>query len=143
VSGHWSNQQFIKARQFVSRHDFKVNSKRGDMEDLQAFLSHRKTFLLRLLENPTLTEYESFTDMLLAVFHLSDELSRRERTDDLPIEDYHHLSVDIERAYRALIFEWLRYMNHLKRDYPYLFSLAVRTNPFDPDASVIIKGSYK
>jgi hypothetical protein len=27
-------------------------------------------------------------------------------------------------------------MQHLKTDYPYLFSLAVRTNPFDPDAKV-------
>jgi hypothetical protein len=26
-------------------------------------------------------------------------------------------------------------MKHLKIDYPYLFSLAVRTNPFNPDAS--------
>ena len=28
---------------------------------------------------------------------------------------------------------------HLKNDYPYLFSLAVRTNPFDPNASVEVK----
>jgi len=27
----------------------------------------------------------------------------------------------------------------LKNDYPYLFSLAVRTNPFDPDASVQVQ----
>ena len=27
-------------------------------------------------------------------------------------------------------------MEHLKTDYPYLFALAVRTNPFDPDARV-------
>jgi hypothetical protein len=27
-------------------------------------------------------------------------------------------------------------MQHLKTDYLYLFSLAVRTNPFDPDARV-------
>lgn len=25
---------------------------------------------------------------------------------------------------------------HLKKEYPYLFSLALRTNPFDPQASV-------
>jgi len=27
-------------------------------------------------------------------------------------------------------------MEHLKNEYPYLFSLAIRTNPFDPEASV-------
>lgn len=31
------------------------------------------------------------------------------------------------------------YMKHLKEDYPYLFSLAVRTNPFDPNASAEVK----
>jgi hypothetical protein len=143
VSGHWNNKQFLQARQHIARHDFKVNSKKGELKEVQTFLGERKTFLLRLLENPTLTEYESFTDMLLAVFHLSDELSRRETLDDLPPDDYHHLALDIERAYRALIYEWLRYMNHLKQDYPYLFSLAVRTNPFNPDASVIFKSSSK
>jgi hypothetical protein len=30
-------------------------------------------------------------------------------------------------------------MKHLKANYPYLFSLAVRTNPFDTNASVITR----
>ena len=30
-------------------------------------------------------------------------------------------------------------MQHLKTAYPYLFSLAMRTNPFNPDASVVVK----
>ncbi|MBA7569274.1 hypothetical protein ES708_11013 [subsurface metagenome] len=34
------------------------------------------------------------------------------------------------------ISEWLDYMKHLKNNYPYLFSLAMRTNPFDANASV-------
>ena len=29
-------------------------------------------------------------------------------------------------------------MPHLKTSYPYLFSLALRTNPFDPEASAVI-----
>jgi hypothetical protein len=34
-----------------------------------------------------------------------------------------------------LVTEWLSYMRHLSDSYPYLFSLAMRTNPFDPQAS--------
>jgi len=30
-------------------------------------------------------------------------------------------------------------MQHLKSAYPYLFSLAMRTNPFDADASPVFK----
>ncbi len=53
--------------------------------------------------------------------------------------DYQHLKVDAERVYNLLIFEWLEYMEHLMNNYPYLFSLAMRTNPFDPEATVEIK----
>ena len=50
-----------------------------------------------------------------------------------------HLSGDIQRAYQILVREWLDYLEHLKQDYPYLFSLALRTNPFDANASVVIQ----
>jgi len=53
--------------------------------------------------------------------------------------DYQHLAGDIERAYRSLILEWLAYMEHLKNNYPYLFSLAMRTNPLDKNASVEVQ----
>ena len=57
----------------------------------------------------------------------------------LPANDQRHLNRDICRAYHLLILQWLEYMNYQKKHYPYLFSLAVRTNPFDEQASVIIK----
>ena len=41
----------------------------------------------------------------------------------------------MQRGYVLLIKEWLAYMAHLKTRYPYLFSLALRTNPFDPFAT--------
>jgi hypothetical protein len=52
--------------------------------------------------------------------------------------DYEHLSGDIKRAYIMLITEWVAYMKHLKGSYPYLFPLAVRTNPFNPAASPVV-----
>ncbi len=58
---------------------------------------------------------------------------------DLPDTDYEHLSGDLKRVYQLLVREWLSYMEHLKGAYPYLFSLAVRTNPFDSSASVEVQ----
>ena len=49
--------------------------------------------------------------------------------------DLQHIAVDFERVYSLLIFEWLAYMKHLKGDYPFLFSFAIRTNPFDLNAT--------
>ncbi|MEE8403001.1 MAG: hypothetical protein V3R93_04525 [Candidatus Hydrothermarchaeaceae archaeon] len=45
----------------------------------------------------------------------------------------------MKRIYGLMVYEWLAYMEHLKDDYPYLFSLAMRTNPFDQDASAEFK----
>ena len=95
--------------------------------------------MLALLENPNLLEHESFTELLWAVFHLTEELACRMNLKELPDTDYEHLSADMKRAYVLLIAEWLAYMKHLKINYPYLFSLAARMNPFDPNASPIVK----
>jgi len=90
--------------------------------------------LLRLLANPNLLEHDSFTNLLWAVFHLTDELAHRKDVNTILDSDYVHLAGDVKRAYVLLISEWLDYMKHLKVNYPYLFSLAMRTNPFDPEA---------
>ena len=96
-------------------------------------------FVLRLLENPNLLEHERFTELLWAVSHLAEELAHRPNVGELTDADSKHLAGDIARAYSLLMREWLSYMKHLKEKYPYLFSLALRTNPFDPDASVELK----
>lgn len=116
--------------------DIKINSE--NFKNLKNFLIKKREFLLRLLENPNLLEHESFTDLLWAVFHLTEELERRENFKKLPDTDHEHLIGDTKRAYNIMILEWIAYMNHLKNNYPYLFSLAVRTNPFDLKASPII-----
>jgi len=135
VGKEWSAKNFSRALKNLKNYDYTVDSKRGNLEDLQRFLIGKRDFLLGLLENPNLLEHESFTELLWAVFHLTEELAHRKDTKQLPNTDYEHLSGDIKRAYVLLISQWLSYMKHLQSNYPYLFSLAIRTNPFDPNAS--------
>jgi hypothetical protein len=94
------------------------------------------------MENPNLLEHESFSNLLLAVFHLTEELDKRVDLRKLPASDYAHLRGDIKRAYIILIAQWLDYMQHLHGQYPYLFSLAIRTNPFNPEASIEISENF-
>jgi hypothetical protein len=138
VKADWSDQRFRKTASDIKGREFAMDASRGDLGVLRVFLSYKQDFLLRLLENPNLLEHDSFTDLLWAVFHLADELVHRGDVSELPASDYGHLSGDIKRVYGLLIAEWLAYMKHLKDKYPYLFSLAVRTNPFDAAASVIV-----
>ena len=135
---NWSDKDFSLMSKRLQGYDYTIDSKKGDLEELKKFLTGKREFLLGLLENPNLMEHESFTDLLWAVFHLIEELDFRENVNRLSRGDYGHLSNDIKRAYRLLVYEWLVYMKHLKDNYPYLFSLAIRTNPFDPNVSVEI-----
>jgi hypothetical protein len=135
----WSDQEFLSFSKTLKQYNYHVISQRGNLEELRGFLIGKRSFLLGLLQNPNLLEHESFTELLWAVFHLTEELSHRKDVKRLPDTDFDHLSIDVERAYRLLVSEWLTYQKHLKKDYPYLFSLAIRTNPFIPNLSPEVK----
>ena len=139
ISDNWNDEEFFDLSRRLKNYKCEIDIQKVDLEQLRSFLIEKRDFLLRLLENPNLMEHESFTELLWAVFHLTEELSRRGDLSQLPDTDYNHLAGDIKRAYTTLIHQWLDYMKHLKDDYPYLFSLAMRTNPFDPDASPIVR----
>jgi hypothetical protein len=139
VKKEWTRKKFSDIREKLKNHSIDVDSRKGDLAKLRKLLVSKREFLLRLLENPNLLEHEEFTGLLWAVFHLAEELSFRGQVNNLPDPDYEHLSGDIKRAYILLVEQWLSYMKHLHQDYPFLFSLAMRTNPFDPQASVVIK----
>ena len=139
VTNNWSDEEFVTVSKRLRNYDYKVEIRKIDMEGLKSFLASKSDFLLRLLENPALLEHEIFTELLRSVFHFTEELERREKVTGLPDSDYEHLSVDVKRSYTLLVQQWLDYMKYLKDNYPYLFSLAMRTNPFDQTASPFVK----
>ena len=134
----WSTEQYAEAKSLVSTYDFSIELNCGDLPGLKALLVQHRSFLLSLLENQNLMEHETFTELLWAVFHLTEELAVRPDVTCLPAPDARHITVDVQRAYRLLIAEWLDYMRHLQTQYPHLFSFAVRTNPLDPEARVTV-----
>ncbi len=139
MANKWSDKEFFDVSRRLEKYDCRIECKKDDMADLKNFLEGKRSFLVTLLQNPNLLEHETFTDLLWSVFHLTEELSLRTDVRKLPDADYEHLAGDIKRAYVLLISEWLAYMKHLRDDYPYLFSLAIRTNPFDPNATPEVK----
>jgi hypothetical protein len=135
----WADKDFKQLRQRLQEYQYEIDPGRGGLAGLKAFLASRRAFLLTLLGNPNLLEHDKFTDLLWSVFHLTDELVFREDLARLPAADLQHLAHDLRRAFHLLVLEWLAYMQHVKHDYPYLFSLASRTNPFDAESSPIIR----
>ncbi|KWT92158.1 hypothetical protein [Candidatus Magnetominusculus xianensis] len=126
-SGH---TEFTGSLNKVSRYISRINCHADELTGLKVFLIDKRSFMLGLLQNPNLLEHEEFTELLWAVFHLTEELAIRLDVTKLSKADYEHLNTDIQRAYSILITQWLNYIDHLKEDYPYLYSFAIRTNPF-------------
>lgn len=139
ITGEWKNEDFQKAVKLIKTYNYEIDSRTSNLMDLKKLMQDKRYFLLSMLENPNLLEHDTFTDMLWAVFHLTDELVARDSFTDLPEKDLNHLSIDIKRAFCTLLVEWINYIAHLKLDYPYLFSMAIRKNPFNNKASVIIR----
>jgi hypothetical protein len=138
ISQDWSHADFKKAMAFALTIEDKPNCANIDLNELRTFLNQKRSFLLRLLENPNVLEHESFSNLLWAVFHLDEELEARASLTDLPQSDLEHMDGDMQRVYGHLAAEWLAYVEHLKSQYPFLFSLMVRTNPFRDYPSPVV-----
>jgi hypothetical protein len=135
----WEKKDFKKAMAAVQKFPYEIKIDKASLSEIRQFLISKRSFLMRLLENPNLLEHERFTDLLWAVFHLTEELVfRGDLLEDLPDTDYEHLNIDLQRAYSQLTIEWISYSAHLKESYPFLYSLAARVNPMNPQASPVV-----
>lgn len=140
VTDRWTTGEFLEMSKALKEYPHEIDLTRGDLAALKQLLVGKREFFLHLLENQSLLEHDSFTLLLMAVFHLTEELEARKDLLHIPEADRKHLTTDMKRVYSSLISEWLDYMKYLKDNYPYLFSFAMRTNPFDAEATPEVKG---
>ena len=130
-------KEFRTAAEYAYHLNVELDCHKIDLGELKAYLAQKREFLLTLLENPSLLEHDRFTDLLWAATHLDEELEARPSVSDLPDKDLEHIAGDIQRLYDHLASEWLDYVEHLKTNYPFLFSLIVRTHPFQEHPSPV------
>jgi hypothetical protein len=138
IKADWTAKDFKRADAFAYNLKIDLDINKIDLEGLKSFLAQKRIYLLTLLENPNLLEHDRFTDLLWATTHLDEELEARPSLKNLPQTDLDHLAVDIERMYDHLASEWLDYIQHLKSNYPFLFSLVLRTHPFQEQPSAVV-----
>jgi hypothetical protein len=138
VTADWTAKDFKRASDYAYNLKADVDIHKCNLEELKTYLSQKRMYLLTLLENPNLLEHDRFTDLLWATTHLDEELEARTSLKDVPESDLEHLAVDIERMYDHLASEWLDYIQHLKATYPFLYSLVLRTHPFQEKPSAVV-----
>jgi len=133
VTGRWKEAEFNELDELFRKLQYVVEIDRMDLGQLYQQLDRRKEMMISLIANPSLLEHETFSNLLMAVSHLHEELAMRDalNQEDTSRRDSEHLALDTQRAYRLLAVEWLQYMKHLKNIYPYLFATAMINNPFE------------
>jgi len=136
ISQNWSDSDFSKTANYLKTVELHMQCSLEKLVSLKTLLMDRRDFFLRMLENPNLLEHDSFTDMLFAVFHITEELLARDDFSSSSKADIKHLEIDAERALRALIVQWIYHIRYLNLNYPYLYSLEVRRNPFGNAKSI-------
>ena len=130
IDKNWNDKDYANACKNIKQSQNHIDFQAKNMEVLKTFFAENKMFLLNLISNPALLEHDSFTEMLRLLFHLSDEISERDDLKNLSVDDIMHISEDINKIYLSLICEWLNYMQHLKNDFPNLYSFEIARNPF-------------
>jgi len=139
VRADWKPADFRRAETRAAALDYRVNLVGFDLEALKRDLLGQRNLLVLLLANPNLLEHERFTDLLWAVFHLMEELEARPLLDNLPDADREHLAGDVRRVCTPLAVEWIHYCRHLQHAYPYIFSIVLRTHPFQEHPSATVR----
>lgn len=140
----WELEDFDKSLKYLKKTTFKLKIDMTEEEkiifltNLKEFLISKREFLISLINNSNLLEKEEFSELILATFHLCEELELREDITQVSKADFIHLVGDMNRVYNCLIYEWVRYLKHLKKHHPYMISLSIRTNPFDKESSIYV-----
>ncbi|MFC1846505.1 potassium channel family protein [Chloroflexota bacterium] len=133
------DDSLVELKKKLKSHVYKIDTNSIDIKQVKELLVPRGDLVVGLLENSSLNEHESFTRLLRAIFHLREELIVRKVISNLPAPDIEHLASDLNRIYPMLTIHWISYIHYLKSNYPYLYSLAVRINPFNPKSSAVIR----
>ena len=126
IGPDWKSRRFKSSAAKLKTIYADINCDTNEFSSLKELLTEKRSYMLIILSNPVLLEHESFSNMMWAVFHLTDELNERKCFDALPPEDIAHLNNDVSRAFGEMATNWVYYMDHIKKNYPYLYSLELR-----------------
>ena len=139
VKENWGKKEFREAVVYADHLKIDIDYRNMNLVKLKVFLAQKRDFMMTLLGNPSLLEHDRFTDLLWSITHLDEELESRTSFVDLPEADLKHLAGDVQRLYDNLASEWLDYVQHLQTNYRFLYSLILRTHPFQQTPSAVIK----
>ena len=126
----WNDAYFKRLQQLNSSYHYEVQLAKIELGDLKHMLHEGKNLLITLMTTESLHDHETFTEMLMLIIHLKEELDVRDITS-LSEAERQHLEQDMSALYRYLTYEWCYYLDYLSKHYPGLFNTAIMLSPFN------------
>lgn len=126
----WDEDYFKRLQQLNSTYHYEVSLAKVDLVELKQMLHEGKNLLITLMTTESLHDHETFTEMLMLIMHLKEELDVRD-ISSLNESERLHLEQDMTALYRYLTYEWCYYLNYLSKHYPGLFNTAIMLSPFN------------
>ena len=138
VKENWSKGQFTKAGRLFKKYNYQVVIQLNVLVELRSFLMEKRGPDASLAGKPLPPGARHLHRLDVGCFSPPRRIGQPRRSWKLPEKDLAHLAGDLKRAMGLAVPEWLLYLRHLKENYPYLYSLEVRKNLFDPQASPVV-----
>lgn len=123
---------FKKNKNILISYEYSIDIKDIDLESIKDLLVKNSNLFINLISNESIHNHEVFTDLLMSVIHLRDEILFYENDKGNEL-DISHLELDIKRVYENIAMQWLYYLEYLSKNYPFLYNNAIRVNPFKVD----------
>lgn len=117
----------------LANHEHDISFDLIDYPKLKQLVIGSREILSTLIANENVLEHEIFTDLLMALMHLRDEILFIQHKEELNHDDCIHLKGDLIRVYKTLTIQWINYLSHLKQFYPFQYNSAIKYNPFPLD----------
>lgn len=130
VTADWRAQDFIQATRQLKNYAFQLDLEKVDFFGLHYHLSQRHEYYRSMLENPALTQSEAFTEMIMKIYLLWEELDGRTNLYQLPAADRDYLADLLHEIYRELTEYWLDHVYNHSVHNRFRLHRAIESNPF-------------
>ena len=130
VSMDWKSADYQNAKVRVKGYSFHLDVDKVDFFGLHYHLDERHAYYRNILENPALTQSSEFTEMVMKIYLIWEELDCRTDLYNLDPEEKHYLGELLTEIYEELVEYWLdNAYNHSIHNRPRLRRL-IETSPF-------------
>ena len=126
----WKSVDYQSAKIHLKDYSFRLDVEKVDFFGLHYHLDERHSYYRNILENPALTQSSEFTELVMKIHLMWEELDCRTDLYNLDLHEKHYLGELLTEIYQELVEYWLdNAYNHSIHNRPRLHRL-IETSPF-------------